>query len=252
MPNDAGPTLDYRTPVRRPKPEPSVLAWLSLASTGGLVLFCIVAFSTGTEAALLVAVVLALTALVSGIGGLLATRRRNRGGRRAATLGTVVGGVVVAAMFVLPTLGRAREPASRIKCASNMRQIGLALSFYLAGHHGLYPPDLASLMADPDCDLTNQVLVCPSSTDEPAAEGAPPVPGKSMSFIYLAAGPASKTSAATVLLYEPMTNHNGEGANFLYGDGTVRFSPRRQARAMIAQLEAGTNPPDPNAAPPAE
>ncbi|MCA9282676.1 MAG: DUF1559 domain-containing protein [Phycisphaerales bacterium] len=42
--------------------------------------------------------------------------------------------------ILLPTLGRAYETARRVQCASNQRQIGLALHMYADNHGGVLPP----------------------------------------------------------------------------------------------------------------
>ena len=44
---------------------------------------------------------------------------------------------------LLPALARAKDQATRVACASNMRQIGLAMTEY-AGQYHLYPPVVAS------------------------------------------------------------------------------------------------------------
>src|SRR5690606_11346984 len=41
--------------------------------------------------------------------------------------------------ILLPSLNRARETANRVKCASNLRQIGLALQMYSNDNNGNYP-----------------------------------------------------------------------------------------------------------------
>ena len=51
--------------------------------------------------------------------------------------------------------------------------------------------------------------------------------------------------ATTVVLYEPMSNHGGDGMNVLFLDGHVEFLTKRSAAAMVAQLQRGQNPPKP-------
>jgi len=41
--------------------------------------------------------------------------------------------------IMLPSLGRAREQARRLACASNLRQLGLGLKMYAIDNDGLYP-----------------------------------------------------------------------------------------------------------------
>jgi len=47
--------------------------------------------------------------------------------------------------------------------------------------------------------------------------------------------------ATTVLLYEPLANHDNDGMNILFGDGHVEFVHPAEARRLIASLPS-TNP----------
>jgi prepilin-type N-terminal cleavage/methylation domain-containing protein len=51
----------------------------------------------------------------------------------------VVGIIALLIAILLPVLGKAREHANRIKCAANLRSIGLALIGYTQQHR-YYPP----------------------------------------------------------------------------------------------------------------
>src|SRR5438105_3343328 len=73
----------------------------------------------------------------------------------------VVGGMLIAVM--LPSLCRSGETANRIKCASNLRQIGQAINLYAQTHGGQYPPSLAVLPSVEDIDA--DAMICPSSND---------------------------------------------------------------------------------------
>jgi prepilin-type N-terminal cleavage/methylation domain-containing protein/prepilin-type processing-associated H-X9-DG protein len=52
----------------------------------------------------------------------------------------VIGIIAVLISILLPALSAAREQANRLKCASNLRQIGLNLMFYMTNNKGWTPP----------------------------------------------------------------------------------------------------------------
>ena len=200
---------------------------------------------------IIVPVIPGLLAIALGIFGLRKTRDRSVGGKGLAIAGIAVGatslllsGCLIS--ILLPSLNRARETANRIKCASNMRQIGQGLLLYANDNHGQYPPRLEELLLSEG--LQSEVFVCPSSNDTPASGGTPQQQAAALStgghesYIYVP-NLTNLSSADTIVLYEPLIDHRNDGINILFGDGHVEFLRRGTANGMIAELKAGYNPP---------
>src|ERR1700722_18875946 len=51
----------------------------------------------------------------------------------------VIGIIALLISILLPSLNRARETANRVKCASNLRQIGQSILLYSNENRGNYP-----------------------------------------------------------------------------------------------------------------
>lgn len=190
----------------------------------------------------------AVPAIIFGILGLRKARREPQvGGRGMAITGIVTGSVftflnvitLIIAML-LPALNAAKERANRAKCGSNLRQIGQAVMLYNIDNRA-YPPSIDLLITN--ADLAPEVLVCPTTTDTAAPNLSQLHAGGHLSYVYLGRGMRSSDSAETVLAYEPLENHDGDGANFLYNDGHVDWISFPAAQEMIDSLEAGYNPP---------
>lgn len=171
----------------------------------------------------------------------------------------VVGGVAIACfvVFVLllalftPSLSRNRETANRVRCAFNLRYLDQAIRTYAAAHDGLLPASLAVLAkTTPQFDFDR--LVCPSSTSEHAeaaevlaVENAGELHAsyrEHCSYIYAGSGlRLSDLDSDTVIVYEPLDNHDQDGINVLFGDGVTDFlvhNRRRQDGPVVDLLAA--------------
>jgi len=68
-----------------------------------------------------------------------ASEIRGQRGFTLLELSTTLGVIAVLAGLFVPTLGRLRETAKRVICASNLRQIGLGVHFYAMDNGSWYP-----------------------------------------------------------------------------------------------------------------
>ena len=136
---------------------------------------------------------------------------------------------------------RVRDPSPREKCASNLRQIGLATLMYANEHGGRFPDRLEDLLAE---DINPDVFVCPLSNDTaivaPTTQQAglrlSAEPGH-VSYIYVGKGLTDKADAKVLVAYERIAHH-GDGLNMLFADGQVQFVPSAQAKVLIAQASS--------------
>src|ERR1041385_399201 len=88
-------------------------------------------------------------------------KRLRQTGFTLVELLVVIGIIALLISILLPSLNRARETANRVKCGSNMRQIGQAMLLYSNENKAKYPPDLGTLVKTEDISI--EVFTCPSS-----------------------------------------------------------------------------------------
>jgi len=184
-----------------------------------------------------------------------------RSGLTVIEILVVFGLIALLIGVLLPSLCRSRESSNRVKCASNMKQIGLAAIIWAQGHGGKFPDDLDSLVDG--ADLAPAVFNCPTSADSPA-EGATKEllledfhkPGH-LSYVYVGKGLTTDSPADAVVMYELPKNHNGgdmsvtsefkdkpmsDGMNVLFADGHVEWISPQDAEALLKRVKDGESP----------
>jgi prepilin-type processing-associated H-X9-DG protein len=140
--------------------------------------------------------------------------------------------------ILAPSLCRSSETANRVKCASNERQIGQALALFAAASNGRLPDTLEqALIAQ---DITPELFCCPSSNDEKAPGATPREQAANLSkpghnsYTYLGKGLTTSAPAQTPVLYETLSNHDDDGANVLFVDGSVEWFNKKNLPTVLA------------------
>ena len=153
---------------------------------------------------------------------------------------------------LLPSTGRARETANRVRCASKLRQIGMFVFLYMHEHRGQFPPSWPAVFEAQD--MVAATFTCPSS-DHDRATGpttqaviASMLAGDHLDYVWVGGGlRSSDVTPATVLAFDyenhvPKNGAKGTGINVLFGDGSVEFVDEPAAKAIWAQFIAGVRP----------
>ena len=151
---------------------------------------------------------------------------------------TIIG--ILAAML-FPVFGRVRENAYRVKCTSNLKQIGLGLAQYYDDNGSTMPTNDVTGLASMSNYLGNalQIFLCPSD----AASGAKTawtngvaLAVANCSYTYCASNQWQGTTTIPIFadrgdatsngLWNVASPHKADGGNILWSDGHVAFQKK--------------------------
>ena len=127
-------------------------------------------------------------------------------------------------MLTVPAMHSRREkPSPRVSCASNLRQIGLALAMYADKYGDKIPPETGANGLDHLREIVAapKIFHCPK--DQTRREPRPDevLTEDTVSYEYIG-GVWQGTNEAPVCWDKP-GNHGGDGLNVLFNDGHVEF-----------------------------
>lgn len=173
-------------------------------------------------------------------------------GRILGILGLSFVFVLLCEIF-LPAPSRLPQ-AKQSMCRTNQGHIVGACLEYAKDHDGHFPATLEEaeeIIVAHDPFFPSDDFTCPalggvramSSSTRPALGKL--AAGGLSSYVYLGKGMTTAVAGTTIILYEPLTNHYGRGMNVTYADATSQWLDARVAAKVMAELQAGHNPPRP-------
>lgn len=163
----------------------------------------------------------------------------------------VIAIIGILAAMLLPALNAAREKARRANCASNLRQIGLAIAMYSDVYNESCPVNNAtpgSVAVSTSYNLlsnvttSGKIFACPSDSTKTAKANFP-ITASNNSYGY-APGLKWQASPDSIVVFDRTVNsasgsgwpttapHKNDGGNMLFLDGHVEFKASLPVRIV--------------------
>ncbi len=145
-----------------------------------------------------------------------------------------------------PAIMAERERVRRTQCASNERQLGVAMMLYSKDNHDQLPPDLGTLITSQDLSAT--LVLCPSAlTKLPPNFDAMLKADKAnwindnSDYVYIGKGLnlSDATASRQLIMFEKDAAHGGSGMNLLFSDGSTEFRSAADAKKIIQDQRGG-------------
>ena len=132
--------------------------------------------------------------------------------------------VVMAVVIAVPVIRYTSKMSRRLECGRHLRDLAGAMTSYCSEFQStetMSPQEILQAMVAAG-KLTPEDLVCPAS-------GVP--------YIWVPLPPDAAWHGRIIVAYEPVSNHEGEGANALFADGHVDFERAHGLEKLLAESE---------------
>ena len=133
--------------------------------------------------------------------------------------------VCILLILFLPAPTITREYAYQVKCRVNMHQLAIALLIYAGEYHNMYPtPEKWCDLLIDKCEAPKESFRCPWDNESKCSyainPNCEPNSPEDMVLLFESTGGWNQFGGPELLNTQ---NHDGEGCNVVFNDGTVEF-----------------------------
>ncbi len=176
-----------------------------------------------------------------------ASEKRSRTLRWLATPTIILISLAILGYLLIPSLNSPRIAVSQVKCASNLRQIGLAMLLY-ANAHGVPARNAADLYLS--VGIVSEVFCCPETTLSPARGTNAEIAAKLLlpqhnSYLIIGSVSDSTGNLPLHIAAIELPGHHKSGGNVLLSDGHVEFLIATDVQRILDASKAGQPVPYP-------